>query len=134
MSIHSVTPPRFARYIPQRYRLEAGKCKKCGKIFFPPRLVCSKCRSREFETIKLPDQGELVSFTIIHTPASQFIEERPLAVGVVELAPEVRLTTQIVDVDFSKLEIGMKVKIEFRRVQAVGEGGILAYGYKAVPA
>ena len=26
--------PRYHREIPQRYRLEAGKCKKCGKLVF----------------------------------------------------------------------------------------------------
>ena len=46
---------RYWREIPQRYRLEAGKCKQCGKTFFPPRLICDQCKSREFDTIILSD-------------------------------------------------------------------------------
>ena len=132
MSMVSVTPARFARFMPQRYRLEAGKCKKCGHLSFPPRLIC-KCGGREFETVKLPDTGEVLSFTIVHTPATQFVDEKPLAIGIVELAPGARITTQIVDAPFDTIKIGMKVKIEFRRVQTVGEEGVLAYGYKVVP-
>ncbi|MHC4861436.1 MAG: Zn-ribbon domain-containing OB-fold protein [Planctomycetota bacterium] len=133
MSMTSVTPPRYARFIPQRYRLEAGKCKKCGNHEFPPRQVCRACGAREFETVKLPDTGELQTFTILHTPGSPFTDEKPFAIGIVELAQGARITTQIADTPFDKIEIGMKVKIEFRRVQTVGSEGILAYGYKVVP-
>ena len=30
-----------------------AKCKKCGKVLFPPRLVCPACKSREFENTKI---------------------------------------------------------------------------------
>lgn len=132
MSFESVTPARYARFMPQRYRLEANYCKDCDKYFFPPRQVC-KCGCRELEDRKLPDEGELLTFTIIHTPGSQFDDQKPFAIGIVELAPGARITTQIVDTAFEDIKIGMKVKIQFRRVQAVGDHGILAYGYKVVP-
>ncbi|MCH8837515.1 MAG: transcriptional regulator, partial [Candidatus Marinimicrobia bacterium] len=40
---------QYIREVPQRYRLEAGKCTGCGKLHFPPRLVCDGCGSQEFE-------------------------------------------------------------------------------------
>jgi hypothetical protein len=134
MSFESVTPARYARFIPQRYRLEAGYCKKCNRYFFPPRQVCSdKCDcNSKMEIVRLPDEGELLTFTIIHTPGSQFTDLRPFALGIVELAPGARITTQIVDTPFDEIKIGMKVKVEFRKIQSVGEGGVLAYGYKVV--
>ena len=125
--------PRIWREMPQRYRYEAGKCKKCGKIFFPPRLICSACKSREFETITLNRTGKLLTYTIIRVPPSQFKDEAPYAVGIVELEGGGRITAQIVDCDFDNLNIGMKVKMEFRRIQAEGEAGIIGYGYKCVP-
>ena len=45
--------PRFWREIPKRYRLEAGKCSKCGYISFPQRLICPECGSQEFEKMNL---------------------------------------------------------------------------------
>ena len=39
-------PSRIWREMPQRYRLEAAICKKCGKRYYPPRLVCAECGGR----------------------------------------------------------------------------------------
>lgn len=135
MSFESVTPARYARYIPQRYRLEAGYCKKCDRYFFPPRLTCGPCCDCEceMEIRRLPDEGTLLTYTVIYTPGSQFQDLRPFAIGIVELAPGARITAQIVDTPFEEISIGMKVRVQFRRVQSVGEGGVLAYGYKVVP-
>ncbi len=124
---------RHWREIPRRYRLEAGKCTKCGKVFFPSRLVCDECRSREFETVTLPNEGEILTYTVIRTPPSGFDDEAPYAVGVVKLG-DAQVLTQIVDCEFDKLKIGGKVRVEFRLVQASGKSGVLCYGYKCVPA
>ena len=129
-----MTTARYWREIPQRYRLEAGKCKKCGKVFFPPRLICDACKHREFETTVLPNEGEIVSYTIIHTPPANFSDEAPYAIGVVKLGGEAQVLTQIVDCDFEDLKVGGKVRIEFRRIQEDGKSGVLCYGYKCVPA
>jgi uncharacterized OB-fold protein len=45
-----------------------------------------------------------------------------------------RLTAQVVDVPLDNIEIGMPVRIEFRKIQKDGEAGLLMYGYKVVPA
>ena len=125
---------RYWREIPQRYRLEAGKCTECGKVFFPPRLVCSGCKARTFEPVRLAGSGKVLTYTVIHVPATQFSDEAPFAIGVVEMDEGVRLTSQIVDCDFDSLEIGMPVQVEFRKIQEEGKAGILCYGYKCVPA
>jgi uncharacterized OB-fold protein len=71
--------PKYFREIPQRYRLEASRCKGC-----------------------------------------------------VELDDGVKITTQIVETDLNKLQIGQNVKLVFRRIQDDGKAGIHCYGYKAV--
>lgn len=127
------TPSRYWREIPQRYRLEAQKCKKCGMVLFPPRLICPECKGREFEDTKLAEKGKIFTYTIIHVPPHQFVDQAPFAVGIVELDDGVKLTGQIVDCDFEDLKIGQRVKIEFRKIYDEGEAGILCYGYKFVP-
>lgn len=130
----SIGSARYWREIPQRYRYEAAKCKKCGKIFFPPRLVCSSCRGREFEPTILAKTGIVETFTIIRVAPTGFTDEIPYAVGIVKLDDGVKVTAQIVDCDLGALAIGDRVRLEFRRVQQDGESGILCYGYKFVPA
>lgn len=129
-----LTAQRYAREIPQRYRLEAGKCKKCGEIFFPPRLICAKCKGREFETVKLSDEGKVITYTVIRVPPTPFADEAPYAIGIVELNDGVRITTQIVDCELDQIKVGMPVRIEFRKILQEGSAGILCYGYKCVPA
>ena len=125
--------PRYWREIPQRYRLEAGKCKKCGKVYFPPRIICAECKSQEFETINLQREGKLLTYTIIRVAPSQFVDQTPYAMGIVELNGGVKILSQIADCDLDKLEIGQKVRIEFRKIYQEGEAGIICYGYKCVP-
>jgi hypothetical protein len=124
---------RYWREIPQRYRREAGRCTKCGTVFFPPRLVCRGCGGREFETTTLADEGTVETFTVIRVAPTGFEDEVPYAVGVVKLDDGVKLTAQIVDVDPGEIAIGDRVRVEFRRVQEDGESGIICYGYKFVP-
>jgi uncharacterized OB-fold protein len=128
-----MSSPRNWREIPQRYRMEALKCQECGKICFPPRLICPKCHSREFESIRLSDEGTIYTYTVIRVPPSQFKDESPYAVAVVELEDGARITAQVADCAFEELEIGKRVRIEFRKIQEDGEAGILCYGYKCIP-
>ncbi len=120
------------REAPQRFRFEAEKCTGCGKVHFPKRLVCNKCGEKSFEAYTLPNEGELVTYTVIHVPPTPFSDEAPYAMGIVELTDGTRLTAQIADCNLDTIKVGMKVKSEFRKIQCYGEAGIIAYGYKFV--
>lgn len=123
---------RYHREIPQRYRLEAAKCSKCGHTSFPPRLICSECKTRKFETVRLSDEGKLLTFTVVRVSSDRFSKETPFAVGIVELNDGVKVTTQIADVDVDELKIGQRVRLVFRKIQDDGKAGIHCYGYKAI--
>ncbi|MBN2007803.1 Zn-ribbon domain-containing OB-fold protein [candidate division KSB1 bacterium] len=125
--------PNYWRSIPQRYRYEAAKCTGCGKIFFPPRIVCDECASRSFETINLSRYGKIVTFTVIRIAPSQFVDQAPYPIGIVELNDGIKICTQIADCNPDDLKIGMPVRLEFRKISQDGTPGIIQYGYKAVP-
>jgi len=128
-----ITPSRYWREYPQRYRLEAAKCKGCGKVHFPPRLVCSECKGTEFEPVVLPREAKLLSYTVQHVAPSEFADETPYVVGIIGFENGVSATAQIADCDPEKLKIGQKLRIEFRKVKEDGLAGVICYGYKAVP-
>lgn len=128
-----ISPGRSWREFPQRYRLEAAKCEACEKIHYPPRVVCSKCGGSTFENITLPREGKVVTFTIVRVPPAGFTEQTPLPIAIVEVLDGVRIMVQIGDLeDPSELEIGMPVRLEFRRISWDGEAGLIFYGHKAV--
>ena len=125
---------RYWREIPQRYRYEAARCTKCGKVFFPPRLVCDKCGHRKFETTILAPAGTLETYTIIHVAPSGFTDEAPYAIGILKLDDGVQIMAQLADCKLDELKVGDRFQIEFRKVTQDGEDGILCYGYKFIPA
>ncbi len=129
-----LTTARYWREVPQRYRMEAGKCTACGEVHFPPRRVCMKCGKQEFETVVLPDTGTVETYTVIRVAPDEFTDLSPYAVAMVKLDNGTKLMSQLVDVDLEEIKIGLPVKIEFRRVRADGAAGVLFYGYKVVPA
>ena len=127
------TPSRYWREIPQRYRFEAGKCAKCGHIVFPPRVVCPRCGSREFGPARLAETGSLLTYTVIRVPPATFEDQTPYVLAIAELDDGVRLTAQVVDCDFAALKVGMRVRLEFRRISQESAAGVIYYGYKFVP-
>jgi hypothetical protein len=128
-----ISPARSWREFPQRYRLEAARCEACDKVLFPPRTVCPGCGGCTFETTVLPREGKVVTFTVVRVPPAGFTEQSPLPIAIVELDNGVKVMVQVGDLaDPEELEIGMPVRLEFRRISWDGEAGLIFYGHKAV--
>ncbi len=125
--------PKHWRESPQRYRMEAAKCKQCGTISFPGRLICTECGHKEYETIHLSGKGKLETFTIIRTAPSGFTDFAPYAVGLVNLDEGVKVLGQITDCDPETLKIGDRLSSKFRRMNEEGKTGMIMYAYKFVP-
>ena len=121
---------RFWREQPVRYNLYGTKCRKCGTVHFPPRAVCTKCKSTEVDKYQLKGTGKIESFTVIRTPPKGFEKEAPYVIALVRLDEGPMLTTQIIDCDIEEVKIGKKVKAVFRKIQEDGKTGAIYYGYK----
>ena len=126
--------PRYWREIPARYRLEAARCRACGKTTFPARRVCPACRGKDLEKAALSWRGKVVTSTVVQVPPTEFQMEGPYAVAVVETPEGARLMAQVVDCEPSTVRPGTEVSLVFRRLRKEGHGGILCYGFKGVPA
>ncbi|MDR3206305.1 MAG: Zn-ribbon domain-containing OB-fold protein [Candidatus Methanoplasma sp.] len=124
------------REIPGRYNLEGSKCGCCGKVYFPKRDFCPKCRRDSIgkvEKHKIDRNGEIFSFSVVHeSPAcNDFL--KPYAVVFVKTKDDVLIAGQLVDADLDKIEIGMPVRAVLRKLDADGASGVIHYGFKFVP-
>ena len=129
--------PRFWREIPSRYNLYGSKCGSCGSLDFPPRAVCPRCGRKsvgKMERVKLKGRGTVVSYTVVHEAPAQYEMMKPYVLAIIEMEEGCRLTSQVIDVDPSKVKIGMPVEATFRKLGQEGESGIIHYGYKFRPA
>jgi uncharacterized OB-fold protein len=56
----------FNRIYPFYDNLRQGKftttkCKECGKIAYPPRVICPECYSEDLEWVELPKRGKVIT-------------------------------------------------------------------------
>lgn len=124
------------REIPGRYNLEGSKCDNCGKVFFPRRDFCPKCRRAsigKMSDYQVCRTGKVFTFSIVHEAPDCNNKLKPYAVAMVETDDGVMITAQLVDVDLEKIQIGMPVRAVLRKLDADGASGVIHYGYKFVP-
>ena len=125
------------REIPGRYNLKGTKCAHCGRIFFPARSFCPVCRrasAGKMEEYALSRTGKVFTFSIVHEAPESNSLQKPYAVAMIETDDGVKITGQLVDVEFDKISIGMPVRAVLRKLDCDGESGVIRYGYKFVPA
>jgi uncharacterized OB-fold protein len=92
-------------------KLMAGKCKKCGKIHFPPRPLCDECFSKEFDWTPIATEGRLLTYTIIHIAPAQFQAMAPYAIGIIGLNNGLKIPGMIKNAAFGQIKIGMPLSI-----------------------
>lgn len=88
-----------------------SKCNNCGKLSLPPRKICPSCNSTDYSWIKLKNEGEIESFTIIYAPPKSFKEEAPYAVCLVKLENKVKILGRIKISSHNEIKIKDKVRI-----------------------
>jgi uncharacterized OB-fold protein len=94
----------------------AYKCRRCGHLHYPYRMVCKSCRENEhneFDPVPLPKKGRLLTFTRVYNLPADF-EVASLLLGIVELENGMRMTAQI---DVAEPKIGMKLTGEVKVVR-----------------
>lgn len=96
----------------QTHRLLIQRCAACATLRHPPRPMCPRCRSLEWDTIESSGLGTVYSFVMPHHPPLPGFDI-PYVVALVELAEGTRLVTNIVDVDPSDVTIGMAVAVRY---------------------
>jgi uncharacterized OB-fold protein len=61
------------------------RCKNCGAITIPPKMVCRHCASPDLEIIELKGNGKIKTFTTVFVAAEGREEEVPYTIVMVEL-------------------------------------------------
>ena len=93
-------------------RLTTTKCKKCGKLLWPPRIACSVCFSNELEWVDLGTEGELYAFTEMRVGAPiGFVEDVPFCIGIVKIG-NLLISSRIDNARYDQLKIGDKLRLK----------------------
>lgn len=125
--------PRFWRRLKNLYNLIGTKCEKCGEYYYPPRNMCPRCRRNgRIVPFKFKGNGEVLTYTIVHSAAKDFAMHTPYILAIIKLDEGPRLTSQVI-CSPEEIHIGMKVKSAFRRLGEESEKGMIYYGTKFIP-
>ena len=94
--------------------LRIQRCTACGSLRHPPGPACWRCRSFDVAPEKVSGRATVAAFTVDRQPWIPGFEP-PYIVAIVEIAeePDVRLTTNVVDVEPADMRIGLEVEVFF---------------------
>ena len=112
--------------------LIAHECTNCKARFFDRRNGCAKCFGTEFKDVRLPKDGTVRAFTIVHSAAPGI--KVPFAASVIECGTT-RVSANIIKIEPKpeNLKLGMKVKLA-TYVLGKDEAGTEAIGFGFEPA
>ena len=90
------------------------KCKECGTINVPPKMVCGQCTSLDMEVVELSGKGNIQTFTTVFVAPEGREAEAPYTIVMVELDEGPWIVGNLIDIDPSKATmelIGKRVKL-----------------------
>ncbi|EMA05627.1 hypothetical protein SAMN05443574_1434 [Haloarcula vallismortis] len=106
--------------------LLGGVCTDCGQVLLPPRPACYACGSRGVDVEPQFPEGEVFSYTAVHTPPPAFAADAPYTVAVVELTDGGRLLGRVA-ADYDDVAIGDPVELTVREPTATEREVALDY-------
>jgi uncharacterized OB-fold protein len=95
-------------------RLTTTRCRKDGKLSWPPRVVCPVCHTSELDWVDVPADGRIYAFSAVLMGAPLGMEsEVPFVVGLVEIdGVPFRMFGRIVGTPWDRCHVGQKVRAE----------------------
>ena len=98
----------------KRHELFLQRCNACEELIYFPRVMCYRCLSEDLGWVKSTGLGTVYSFTIIHQVAHQGFEpDVPYVYAIIDLDDGVRMISNIINIDPSEVQVGMRVKATF---------------------
>jgi len=110
---------RFYRELKEKGRLVANTCPQCGRLLFPPMIVCGRCHVRATEEfVELSATGTVLDYTVvlqpIQDPTTGKMREERYPHATILLDDGVSFTHRLKETDLAKLRAGMRVEGVFR--------------------
>lgn len=96
--------------------LRLQHCLDCGHVQFPPRLLCTNCRSPRLEWRAASGRGTVETLTWVHVPLSEaWASDVPYAVALVRLEEGPRMMSNLRGCTPADMHIGDVVRVQFEQ-------------------
>ncbi|MDH6242740.1 OB-fold domain-containing protein [Mycobacterium sp. OTB74] len=95
-------------------KLRFLQCPECAYLIHPPTPRCPHCLAADPVPAEVSGRGVVYSFTVNHQPWDGTADPYVIASVAIDEQPELRLTTNLVEVDPESVCIGMRVEALFQ--------------------
>jgi len=95
--------------------LRLQRCNACGVLRHPPGPACPDCGALDRGHVVASGLGHIYSYVVHHHPPLPG-KELPLVIALIDLDEGVRMVGEVVDVDPDEVAIGMRVQVDFQRI------------------
>jgi uncharacterized OB-fold protein len=99
----------------QSGELRIQTCRACGALRHPPGPSCPECGALDRGYVVASGRGTVFSY-VVHRHPPVPGRELPILLVVVDLEEGVRMVGELTDTEPEKIEIGMPVVVDFRRI------------------
>ena len=101
----------------KRHELLIQKCKECQNFIFYPKMFCPQCLSPNLVWVKASGRGKEYSYTVVHSyQPSEFSEDVPYIVAVIELNERVKMMSNVVGCKPDEVKCDMSVEVIFEDI------------------
>jgi uncharacterized protein len=90
-------------------KLLIQRCAGCGELRHPPRPMCPKCHSLQWDTLESSGRGRVYSFVMPRHPQWPWFPESYI-VALIELEEGTRIVSNLREIDPAEVTIGMPVQ------------------------
>lgn len=120
----------FFKAIKEKEQFIGTKCEKCGIVYLPPQIYCSRCFSRiENSYLSLGKTGTIHTFTISHETYDEKPKGSPSIVALIKIdGADGGIIHWIREIRPDECRIGMKVEAVFKPAKE-RKGEILDINY-----
>jgi len=92
-------------------RIEATRCIKCDRTFFPPRADCPYCYDSNTQWFDIKSrEGTLKTFTTVEVAPTEFISHKPYCVAIIDLPEGISIMGWIKGSE-EELQVGDRMKV-----------------------
>ena len=95
--------------------LRIQKCNACGALRHPPGPACPDCGALDRGHVVAAGTGTVFSY-VVHRHPPVPGKQLPLVIALIDLDEGVRMVGEVVDVADDEIEIGMRLRVDFRRI------------------
>ena len=106
---------RFFNEIKENAKIMGTKCRKCGKIYVPPKIYCEECFEKIEDWVEVGNKGTVYTYTIAYLDEHGEKLEKPVVYAFIKFKNAFGgLIHKLGEVEPENVRIGMPVEAVFK--------------------